>query len=348
MFSLMAQLAGRGERSRRLRVRGRDALIAVVLSVTLLSCSPPAAEEPESARPVLDADAEALQRLAVVEAELNDLRMCTPSCLRTLEELRVRFGDNPRIVAVLRAAYQRLEDWEALIGLEEGLPEQGRTVADRTQLASIYHRAGRYAEAASQLEDLLTQDPENADLVRRSAVVLFQLGDYEGAMERLDRVAGKLSGSGAAEAETLRGLYYFYRENLARAEAHLSRALELESDSVPALSGLARVLAAQGQRERAQEFFDRADEARRAPRAENLRKRRLNSRSRLTSDACVARSWDECERLIHELLAEANSKERVGIYRYLGQILTTAGRSQEAKEAFARSEELARQAGDPL
>ncbi len=41
------------------------------------------------------------------------------------------------------------------------------------------------------------------------------------------------------------------------------------------------------------------------------------------------------------MLAEANRYEQIGLYRYLAEILTAAGRPQEAKEALERSEALA-------
>lgn len=326
-------------RSRSRRARNLNALIAAALFVVLATAiaAVAAVEEKHS---TLDADSEALRRLGEVEIELRDLLSCSPSCMETLEDYRLRFGSDPRVVVLLRAAYQRLEDWEALIQLEEELPETARTAAERVQLAVVYHQAGRYREAASQLEDLLVQHPEDADLTRQSAVVLFELGDYEGTLARLDRAAGKLSGAQAAEAETLRGLAYFHRQDLARAEAHLSRALEIEADSVAALSGLARVLAARGRPERAQGLLDRAHDLRQANLTETRRKLRLSTKSQLTSDACVAKSWDECERLIGEMLVEANRPEQVGIYRYLAQILTLEGRAQEAQEALERSEAL--------
>jgi tetratricopeptide (TPR) repeat protein len=325
------------------------------LAVALHGCAPATGDtlaisggdgEATITRP-LASDPSALSRLDLVEAEIRDLRTCSPGCLDTLAELRRRFDDDERLRSLLGAAYTYLQDWEALARLYEQATAAEPTSSGRAELAAVYYRAGRYREAESIFGELVSETPDDPDLARKHALVLFQLGEHDETLDRLAATEGKLSGEPAAEAELLRGLVFFYRQEHARALTHLRRALELDADFLPALGALARLLSAQGQIAEARGVVARAEALRQAATAETRRALRLSARSRLTSDACMAQSWIECERLIHEMLAEANRGEQVGIYRYLGNILTSMGRTGEAAGAFERADALAAQEAKP-
>jgi predicted O-linked N-acetylglucosamine transferase (SPINDLY family) len=112
------------------------------------------------------------------------------------------------------------------------------------QSALEHHRAGRLAEAEAIYRQLLAQNPRDADALDRLGVLARQCGDYETAVELLNRAVGLRPGSW--EFFYHLGIAQTARRDLDAAATAYRRAIELKGDHLHALTNLGAVLKDQG------------------------------------------------------------------------------------------------------
>ena len=278
---------------------------------------------------------------------MDQLQLCPPACLDTLESLHTRYTADTEVVELLHTVYVQRKDWDALIRLEEERPEAQRSPEDRARLALWYFRKGRYRDASGLLERLVAERPEDAGFARLAGLSLFQLGDYEHAVPRLEAALVRLTGAEGAEVATARALIHFHKGELAQAEQALGRALRMDPEYVPAHSALVRVLAAKGDARGARAHQDRSAALRSRDAARESRALRLSTLSQMASQAVQERRWDDCERIVRQMLPEADKTLQVRLYRYLGDMRKAAGRGAAAEEAFRKADEISRAGAQP-
>jgi tetratricopeptide (TPR) repeat protein len=318
-------------------------LAAAALLVSAGCGSPRGGSTPEpDARPSFRSDRAARARFEAARAGMGQLRVCSPACLEVLEALHARYSEDDEVVELLRSVYLQRKDWDALIGLEEARPERRRSPEDRTRLATWYYQKGRYREASLLLERLVAERPGEAALARLSGLALFNMGEAGRAAPRLEAALARLTGTAGAEAATALGLIHLHRGDLATAQQALERALRMDAEYAPAYSALGRVLAAKGEAGRAREALERSAALRARTAEREGRDLRLSARSRLASQAVEERRWDDGERIVQEMLLEADAGLRVQLYRYLAEVRSAAGRPAAAQEALQKAEELSR------
>jgi hypothetical protein len=100
------------------------------------------------------------------------------------------------------------------------------------------------------------------------------------------------------------------------------------------------VFAAQGRTADADELLSRAAPLRDAITARERRQMRMSSMSRLASSACQEQRLDDCESIVLEMLDEADDRQQVSLYRFLGEVQAAAGRSEDAEGSLALAVEL--------
>lgn len=279
---------------------------------------------------------------------MDQLQLCPPTCLDTLQALHARYSADGEVVDLLRTVYMQRKDWEALIRLEEERPEGQRSPEDRARLALWYFHKGRFQDASTLLERLVAERPADAGFARLAGLTLFQLGDYERAVPRLEAAQAGLEGAEGAEVATARALIHFHKGELPQAEQALERALRMDPDYVPAHSALVRVLTARGDARGARAHLERSAALRSRNTAQESRAIRLSALSQSASQAVQEKRWDDAERIVVEqMLPEADGKLQVRLYRFLGDVRKAAGRGAAAEEAFRRAEQIARAGGQP-
>ena len=323
---------------------GRAWLAAGALLVCAACGSPRGGPPPPlDGRPAFSSDPAARARLDAVKGAMGPLHSCSPACLETLEGLHARYSADDEVVDLLRAVYLQRKDWDALIRLEEARPEAQRSHDDRQRLANWYYRKGRYRDAGVLLDRLIEEAPADAGLARLSGLALFQSGETARAAPRLESAVARLEGTEAAEAATALGLIHLHRGELAPAEQALQRAVAKDAEYAPAYSALGRVLTARGQASRAREALDRSAALRARIAEQESRALRQSARSRLASQAVEERRFDEGERIIQEMLPEADASLRIRLYRYLAEVRSAAGRAAAAQDALRQADELSRE-----
>ena len=119
-------------------------------------------------------------------------------------------------------------------------------VAPTLELATIHTDGGRFAEAATLLEDLLAIRPEHRDVRLALVKAYFQLKRVEVALELLgDRFAGD------PVAESLRGAAYLEQGENDKARIHLEAAIRGDSSMIDARINVSQVYGNQGEFARA-------------------------------------------------------------------------------------------------
>ena len=109
---------------------------------------------------------------------------------------------------------------------------------DPAAVATAYAAAGRYPEAAREIEIAVRASPRDAALRRQAAQIQAQAGDLARAVGHLEVVAVELSPSGAAAWIEL-GEIEQQRDNPEDAYVAFRRATELAPADIRAVSGLA-------------------------------------------------------------------------------------------------------------
>jgi tetratricopeptide (TPR) repeat protein len=284
-------------------------------------------------------DPAARARLEEARAALASYKLCPPACLDALEALHRQYPRDPELVPLLRRVYEQRREWQELIRLERASPDAG-SLESRARLAAWLSHSGQYREAAELLEQLLAERPAHAGLARFSGLALFMTGEHERAIPRLELAMARLSGSEAAEAGTARALIDLHRGEPEAAARRLRQVLAAAPDYAPAHGALGRALAAAGDQDGARQSVERSAALRARASAEESRALRLASQSQTASQVCRARRFDECERVVQEMIAEAEPGVAVQLYRYLAEVRTAAGRPEAAREALAKAAEL--------
>jgi tetratricopeptide (TPR) repeat protein len=253
--------------------------VVIALVLAQLRGEPPASVDPGPAGAARTADAtiaraqaaleddpgNAAALSAIAEASLVRLRETgDPSWLtRADEAARRALGAEPRrftamdVLGSLSLTRHRFA--EALSWSRRSLAIAPGRVAPIAIAADAQIELGRYAQGFAAVQRRMELRPDLPSYSRASYARELQ-GDRRGAIRLMALAvgAGAIGSPDRAFAQVQLGLLRFGRGDLAGAERDMRTALAERPDDAPATAGLARVLAARGDLERAAALYSRA------------------------------------------------------------------------------------------
>lgn len=166
-----------------------------------------------------------------VTAEALTRRGAVYENLEQYEPAANDFGQATKLKPTLTEAWMGLARANGKMGAEEDAMEAlGRVLSQQpgnlpalTQRSTVYLEQEKWIQAQHDLDEILSQDPENQKGIYGKAVVLLETGDADAA----DRMARKLVEDAGPELALLKGRIALGRGEFAEAERQLNRAQQL-------------------------------------------------------------------------------------------------------------------------
>jgi len=207
------------------------------------------------------------------------------------------------------------------------------------QLATLLDTVGDTEAAIGQYRRLLRRQPGIAAAHYNLALLLKKQMRYADALDAYN-TSVRLGIDGLSEVYSNIGVLYSEMRQANEAREMYARALEVDSDYIPALFNLAGLLEEAGERDEAQELYRRIL---------GLEPRHWDSLARL---AYTARLTDPDDPLIGSLRTATDAKvddllAREGLYFALGKVLDDVGQYDAAFAAYKSANELGKQRGRP-
>ncbi len=284
-------------------------------------------------------------RLAEIKSRLSSTKRFTPDIVEALCMLQREAPQHVPTFNLLTSAYVTRQDWNALAELLQAKPESQRTPMEQLQLAKILIKAQRFDDAFELSNAIVenlgkTGQPTNAEASWFAAYAAFHSGDLPRAAEILDADFNTLIAAGHLDAYVVRAMIHFRRGELAEAESLLTTLLQKDASHAPAHDALGRVLVAAGDVERGRRHIQRASEFRDQVTQAEQRSLRLAAMSQSLSGAWNRQEYDACDRLITDMLGDADPQQQVKLYQNLAALRAAQGRQREALEAAEKAKQL--------
>lgn len=250
---------------------------------------------------------------------------------RVLEDAATRHGLSASLHRFRHLFFVRREDLKRATASQQALRRQTLDAGESDQLADLYFNQGRYHEALAELERRLPEleegSTERAGLLARSGACMRQLGDAEGARDRL-LMALALDGEAAwtlaelAEAERALGL-------VEQARTHYRHSLELSPGDQWTRGHLAQLESEQGDRPAAVALY------------EEILKSEPNAAwakvelAQALGESDAERAGELCRSAI------ADDPDYPWAHAQLGQLARKAGRFEESLNCYQRAHKSA-------
>lgn len=250
---------------------------------------------------------------------------------RVLEDATTRHGLSASLHRFRHLFFVRREDLKRATASQQALRRQALDAGESDQLADLYFNQGRYHEALAELErrsaELEDGSAERAGLLARSGACMRQLGDAEGARDRL-LMALALDGEAAwtlaelAEAERALGL-------ADQARQHYRQSLQLSPGDQWTRGHLAQLESEQGDRPAAVALYEEILKA-----EPNAAWAKVELAQAL-GDSDAERAGELCRSAI------ADDPDYPWAHAQLGQLARKAGRLDEALNCYQRAHKSA-------
>ena len=146
---------------------------------------------------------------------------------------------------------------EARADLQEVLRLSPNSSSAYVNLARVEQATKNFPEALNQYEKAFSIDSKNFDALSGIISVYKQQKQFAQAQERLDKVLAEnpTQKDVSASLHYLKADVYTAEKNIASAESELQKAIEIDSEYLPAYSAYASILVSQNQTERAIEQY---------------------------------------------------------------------------------------------
>lgn len=300
-----------------------------------------------SCRSATEKDTESLKKDATATAELNRVNQMlargqylSQNDIDSLNKIREKYPSAPVVRTLLQGALVKREDWQTAADVITQIPDGERTDEEKVNLAKIYIKLGRYEDALNTVNPLLEKNPANVELVSLASNSLLNLGRYDEAGQRLDQVWTQIVGEKRFDETTMRGLIYFYQKNYAKAVETLTKSLEFNPDNVSAFNLLARVYAAQGDNQKAEEYTKKMQLGMEKMTAEKQKKARFLESAKNLERAFNDKRYEEVVMLAKTMIPEAETPNKFALYQYLASAYQALGKPADAQNALAEAEKL--------
>jgi len=241
---------------------------------------------------------------------------------------------------VLKSALEARQDWTAIAQLLSEKPDNERTTQENILLARVYIKLGRYQDASRIVGPMADAAPGNLELNSLAGHAWYSEGKYDEAQRAFDRVWDAIIAAKQVDEILMRGMIYFYKGDKDRAIEILQKTIEIKPDFVSGNNALSRVYYAKGDRQQAELYRSKAEQAHLVQTVNEARQMRLVSRSRDLENAYAARRYDECALIALEMIQTADETQKPVLYDYLGKAYEALGKKSEAQAAFAEAARL--------
>lgn len=305
----------------------------------LVSCQ----KQPEKDIESFKKDAQAVAEFNRINQVIGRGQYLSQTDIDSLNKIREKYPQNPNIRLLMQSALIKREDWQAAADFINQIPENERTEDEKKNLAKILVKLGRYEETLQTVTPLLEKTPENIELISLSSNALMNLGRYEEAGNRLDKVWNEILNQKKADEVTMRGMIWFYRKNYDKAVETLNKAVELNPESIAAYNSLARVYAAQGNSEKAEEFTKKVQSVFDKMTADTQKKAKFVDAAKNLEEAFKNKRYEEAVNLAKTMLPDAETENKFVLYQFLANSYQALGKAKEAQEALAEAEKLKNQ-----
>jgi Flp pilus assembly protein TadD len=182
-------------------------------------------------------------RLAEAEGQLNKILKIAPGEAAALN-----------LLGTIRAKQGRLGEAESFFA--RAVRGDGRLTGARMNLAYLYLLKGEPEKSAAELNEVLRQEPANAEAGYRLAWLLLSRGRYDECVALAERLKRSQTLSPALLA--VLGDAHLKKGDASKAEESYLLALEAQGANPEALLGMAQVWQAKGDAERAAAYLGRA------------------------------------------------------------------------------------------
>src|SRR2546423_3794630 len=182
-------------------------------------------------------------RLAEAEQQLQSLLRVAPNTAAALD-----------LLGTIRAKQGRLNDAETLF--TRAVRADNQLIGAHMNLAYLYLLKGVPEKTASELQEVLRLDPQNADASYKLAWLLFTQARLDECISFIEKVKQPLS----VPLLIVLGDAYFKKGDVDHAERSYLAAINEQSKNADALLGLARVSQFRGNNNAALEYLSRAKE----------------------------------------------------------------------------------------
>jgi len=285
-------------------------------------------------------DKTAVTNVQRIQAGLAQTRTLPQSDLDLLKTIHAKYPAATEVRKVLQSALEARQDWTAIAQLLSEKPDNERTTQENILLAKVYIKLGRYQDASRIVGPMADAAPGNLELNSLAGHAWYSEGRYDEAQRAFDRVWDAIIAAKQVDEILMRGMIYFYKGDKDRAIGIIQKTIEMKPDFVSGNNALSRVYYAKGDRQQAELYRSKAEQAHLVQTANEARQMRLVSRSRDLENAYAARRYDECALIALEMIQTADKTQKPALYDYLGKAYEALGKQSEAQAAFAEAARL--------
>jgi cellulose synthase operon protein C len=189
----------------------------------------------------------------IADATIGELQ---DEASRVIDQLMARYPESPEALGVLARKYYVLRDWDRAVEVWEQCLEHDPLFAEALfGMGRVALEQQEYEKAAYLLQRARQRVPENPMGPLYVAEALLKSGKAEEAMIILeDHLRSPYA---TVEALSSLGQVYLQLEQYEKAQENFEAALQFKPDLKPALYGLVRVHAFEGNHERAEHYMKR-------------------------------------------------------------------------------------------
>ncbi len=302
-----------------------------------------------SCEPVHENDAQRLAKDTKATAELNRINTLLASQqpvtkldVDSLINLRKEHPNSSVVRQLLQGALLKREDWAAAEELLSQVSDAERSRVDKLNLARIYIKQGRFAEATEFLKEFEAEDRDRVEVAVLLGQAQFYMGELDAATRSLESVRNDLLVQKRGDGLALLGTIYFRRGDNAKAIDTLQKTVDLVPENIAANNVLSRAYAAVGDGERSQMYRTKLEAINQRRAIDEKKKSRLVPLLYQLEAAYETKQYEQVIALVERIQPDADANTKPILYQYLAAAYTAMGEDDGAKRALAEAEKLTR------
>lgn len=288
------------------------------------------------------ADARSADELTRIENILTTGQPLLPDDFGILKAIETLYPDAKRVREAYKSALIKREDWKAFAEHIRKTSEGSWSPTDRANLAKAYLRLGQFEDVIRTAKPLADSAPDDIEINGILSAGYYNIGRYDEAEVILDRLWPRILNEKRVGEMTLRGLIHARKDRKQEALEVLLMAVEVLPDNIAALNALSRIYNSLGDREKAEEFRKRNEQAQVAQTANENRAIRQVQLVYELQEKWSQKQYTEVILLARRAIEISDDRSKPVLYQYIAESYTRLGRHEDAKAALAEIERLKR------